>query len=268
MKTSLTFLFTLCFALCSFGWGQKGHDVTSAIAEAHLTAKADSMVNDLLDGRSMIYWANWLDNASYTPELRYTKTWHFKNVNQGVRYEDMGLNSSGDAVTAIKSRVEILTDPNASREDKVLALKILIHVVGDLHQPLHLGRATDLGGNTIKVKFFDRDTKLHSLWDTSLVDAVHKWSYSEWRDQLDRLSPAEADSIVFIGDIRESYDPSMIDDWAKETVSVADTVYEAMPEKTKVMYDQIAWSAPIIEQQLLRGGLRLAHLLNYIADQQ
>ena len=73
MKHILTAVLALCLALTSFGWGQKGHDVTSAIAEAHLTAKADSMINDLLDGRSIIYWANWLDNASYTPELRYTK---------------------------------------------------------------------------------------------------------------------------------------------------------------------------------------------------
>lgn len=257
----------LC-TLTSFGWGQKGHDVTAAIAEAHLTPEASAMVDDLLDGKSMIYWANWLDNASYQPEYRYTKTWHYKNVNKGVRYEEMGVDPSGDAVTAIKSRIEILTDTAATREDKILALKILIHVVGDLHQPMHMGHATDLGGNRIKVKFFDRETNLHSVWDTSLPDAAHKWSYTEWVKQLDRTSPEKEQAIVFPTSYPGepgTYAPGLIDSWAKETVEIVDSVYDRMPEKTVVGYDEIAWSAPIIEDRFLAGGLRLAFLLNDIA---
>lgn len=256
-----------CVLTC-FGWGQKGHDVTAAIAEAHLTPEAEAMVSDLLDGKTMVYWANWLDNASYSPELRYTKTWHYKNVNEGVRYEEMGVNPSGDAVTALKSRMEILSDSTASREDKALALKILIHVMGDLHQPMHLGHATDLGGNRTKVKFFDRDTNLHSVWDTSLPDAVHKWSYTEWVNQLDRLGPDREKAVIFPEEytLGEVYTPKLIDVWAKETVGVADKVYKKMPEKTKIMYDEIAWSAPIIEDQLLAAGLRLAFLLNCVAE--
>lgn len=267
MKHLIITVLAAAIPLLGYAWGQKGHDVTASIAEAHLTADAKAMTDSLLDGKSMIYWANWLDNASYTPELRYTKTWHYKNVNEGVRYEEMSPNPAGDAVTAIKSRMEILTDPTAKPEDKELALKILVHVMGDLHQPLHLGHATDLGGNRVKVKFFDRDTNLHSVWDTSLPDAAHKWSYTEWREQLDRLSPEEIDAIIFPGmtdPAEKVYTPKLIDIWAKETVLVAAKVYEAMPAGTKISYDQIAWSAPIIEEQLLKGGLRLAFLLNSI----
>lgn len=254
--------------LPSFGWGQKGHDVTAAIAEAHLTSEAKAFVNELLDGKSLVYWSNWLDNASYSPELKYTKTWHYKNVNEGVSYEAMGVNPSGDAVTALKSRMEILSDPNSSREDKVLALKILIHIMGDLHQPMHLGHATDLGGNRTKVKFFERDTNLHSVWDSSLPDAAHKWSYSEWVDQIDRVSPESAQKIIFPEGYASAgiYTPGLIDVWAKETVGVAQKVYDKMPEKTKIAYDEIAWSAPIIEEQFLAGGLRLAFLLNSLTS--
>lgn len=270
IKFVATAIIALSCAAQMFGWGQKGHDVTAAIAEAHLTPDAQAMVNDLLEGKSMIYWANWLDNASYTPELKYTKTWHYKNVNEGVRYEEMGVNPAGDAVTALKSRMEILANPDASRDDKVLALKILIHVMGDLHQPMHLGHANDLGGNRIKVKYFDRDTNLHSVWDSSLPDAVHKWSYTEWVDQIDRLGDDARKDVVFPSEYAagEVYTPKLIDVWAKETVGIADTVYKRMPEKTQIKYDEIAWSAPIIEQQLLAGGLRLAFLLNSLAQQQ
>lgn len=265
----LTGIICLFCVFSSFGWGKKGHDVTAAIAEAHLTPEAKALVDDLLDGRSMVYWANWLDNASYTPEYRYTKTWHYKNVNKGVRYEEMGVNPSGDAVLAIKAQMETLMDSTRTKDDKTLALKILVHIVGDLHQPLHLGHANDLGGNRVKVKFFDRDTNLHSLWDDSLPEAVHKWSYSEWVDQLDRLNPETEQTVIFpeTYESKGVYTPKLVDEWAKETVKVADVVYEKMPEKSKIKYDEIAWSAPIIEQQVLAAGLRLAFLLNSIVAQ-
>lgn len=269
MKHTFLTIIALLACLTASAWSQKGHDVTAAIAERHITPAADSLTADLFDGKSIIYWANWLDNASYQPDLRYTKTWHYKNINAGTRYEEMPPNPAGDAVTAIKSRIEILVDPEASRADKELALKILVHVVGDLHQPLHMGHATDLGGNRTKVKYFDRDTNLHSVWDSSLPESAHKWSYTEWADQIDRLDEDSIKAIVFPGITNPAemiYTPSLVDRWAKETVDVAAQVYERMPAGSKLKYDEIAWAAPIIEQQLLRAGLRLAFLLNYIAE--
>ena len=65
-------------------WGQKGHDVTCEIAERHLDRGARKAVRRLLQGKSMVYWSNWLDNASHTPEYAYTKTWHYKNIDAGV----------------------------------------------------------------------------------------------------------------------------------------------------------------------------------------
>lgn len=266
-KTLLSLSAALCCAMTVFGWSQKGHDVTAAIAEKHLTPEASAMVAELLDGKSLVYWANWLDNASNTPQYKYTKTWHYKNVNDGIPYHEMGVNPAGDAVLAIKSQMETLRDTAKTKEERALALKILTHVVGDIHQPMHMGHATDLGGNRIKVKFFDRDTNLHSVWDSSLPEAAHKWSYTEWVDQLDRLDGDAETAIIFPAEYIApgEYTSGLIDIWAKEGVGVAAKVYERMPDKSRIAYDEIAWSAPIIEQQLLSGGLRLAFLLNTIA---
>ena len=254
-------LFTLALlmlgcSLMSWSWSKKGHDVTAYIAEKHLTPKAKAAVDSLLEGKSMVYWANWLDNASHTPEYAYSKTWHYKNVNKGVRYEEMAPNPNGDAVTAIKSRIEILSDPAAPFADKQLALKMLVHIVGDLHQPMHMGHATDLGGNRIKIKFFGRDKNLHTIWDGDLVESAHKWSYSEWQEQIDRVSP-EAEAAYVAG---------TVDDWAKQTVAIADEVYDAMPQGTDISYNEIARWTPIIENQLLAAGLRLASILNAIYE--
>lgn len=237
-------------------WGQKGHDVTAYIAEQHLTPTTKAAVDSLLDGMSIVYWANWLDNASHTRELAYTKTWHYKNIDEGVRYEEAQANPAGDAVTAIKSRIEILTDPASSAADRDLALKILIHVVGDLHCPMHLGHATDLGGNRTKIKYFNRDNNLHSVWDSSIPESAHKWSYTEWQQQIDRLTPEQQAAAV----------AGTIDDWAKQTLGYATQIYNSFPPESNISYNEVAECAPIVERQFVLGGLRLAHLLNSIYD--
>lgn len=241
----------------AFGWGQKGHDTTVFIAENHLTPTTKAIVEELLDGKSMVYYANWLDNASHTPEYAYSKTWHYKNVDADQTYESAPLLETGDIVRAIDSRVDILKNDKASREDRQLALKMLIHFLGDIHQPMHLGHASDLGGNRWIVKYFGRDNNLHSVWDSSLPESAHKWSYTEWQQQIDRATPEETDSILNNGNSEA---------WAEETFEIGKKVYDLTPEGTKISYDYIAEWTPVVEQQFLKGGLRLADLLNSIFD--
>lgn len=245
-----------CAALSAGAWSHKGHDTVAYIAECHLTPAAADSVASLLDGRSPVYWANWLDNASYTPDYAYTKTWHYKNIDEGVAYADAPVNPKGDVVTATREQIAILYDTVSTRSQKVLALKILVHVVGDMHQPMHMGHLSDRGGNSVKVKFFDNDTNLHSLWDGSLVNSAHSWSYSEWQDQLDRLPLIEEYATV----------AGSVDDWASQTYDIATRVYNYFPAGTKASYNHIATWSTTIEQQLLRGGLRLAYILNAIFD--
>lgn len=254
MKKSLLFFAALITAVQAFAWGQKGHDVTAYIAEQHLTPAAKAAVDSILEGKSMVYWANWLDNASHQREMAYTKTWHYKNIDEGVRYEEAPANPAGDAVTALKAQIETLTDPNSTFEQKNLAMKILIHVAGDIHMPLHMGHATDLGGNRIKVKYFGRDTNLHSVWDTPLPESAHNWSYTEWQNQIDRVTPEE-EAIITSG---------TIDDWAKQSVNIAADVYRYFADKTNISYDEVACWTPVVERQFLYGGLRLASILNSI----
>lgn len=245
--------------LCSisgYAWSQKGHDVTAYIAEKHLTPAAAAAVDSILDGMSMVYWANWLDNASHTLQYAYTKTWHYKNIDEGERYEEAQANPAGDITTAVKAQLETLADKSATAEQHNLAMKILVHLMGDMHQPMHLGRAKDLGGNRIKVKFFGNDKNLHSVWDSSLPEYAHKWSYSEWQEQIDRLSPEKQEAEI----------AGWIDDWAKETMKAASDVYRLTPSGSPMSYDAVAYWTPTVEKQFLRGGLRLAHLLNMLYD--
>lgn len=255
-RISLTSLLAVFCVTMALAWGQKGHDVVAHIAERHLTPDTKSTIDSILDGRSLVYWANWLDNASHTPEYAYSKTWHYKNVDEGVRYEEAPANPAGDAVTAIKAQIETLTLGKPTNEESALALKMLTHIVGDIHQPLHMGHAADLGANRVKVKFFNRDANLHSVWDSRIPESAHNWSYTEWADQLDRLNPKM--------ELKES--AGSVDDWARQTLVLADAIYKAFPEGANISYNEVFEWTPVIETQLLRAGLRLARILNSIFD--
>lgn len=256
-KNLLSIGIMLSMSVSAFGWGQKGHDVTAYIAEQHLTPAAKAAVEDLYDGKSLVYWANWPDNACHTPEYAYTKTWHYRNIDAGNDYDVFPRNENGDVTTAIKQQYAVLADPNASKEDKKLALILLVHFCGDIHQPMHMGHLSDLGGNQVHLKFFGKNTNLHSIWDSGVLESGHAWSHTEWANQIDRISKEEAAQII------SSADP---DDWGKECFGYATRIYDTTPAGSELSYDYVAEWTPLIEQQLLKGGYRLADLLNTLFD--
>ena len=254
MKRLLLLLICLPLLQNAGAWGQKGHDVTACIAECHLTPVAAARIDRVLEGHSPVYCANWLDNASHTPEYAFTKTWHYLNIDEGQTLTTAPRNPQGDVLEAVETLAARLKRGGLTPDEEALDLKMLIHLVGDLHCPMHTGHLSDLGGNRVPVLFFAQETNLHSVWDTKLPEAAHRWSYTEWQQQIDRL-PADEAAAVAAGT------PA---DWLEETHAVCGEIYASTPEGTKISYDYIARYAPVVERQLLRGGLRLARLLNEI----
>lgn len=250
----LTFLAAI-YALTCFGWGQKGHDTVAYIAECNLSPKAYKKVVKVLGDHSMVYFANWMDNASNTPDYRYTKTWHYANVDEGFTYQTMEKNEKGDIVTAINDIITKLQSGNLSAEEEAINLKFLIHLVGDIHAPMHAGRKSDLGGNKVSVTYFGKKTKLHSLWDTPMVEDIHRWSYTEWQQQLDKFCSKERKAEIMTGTAA---------DWLTESHKFAVDIYAASPEEKKLSYDYQNLFAKRLEERLLFGGLRLAMILNEI----
>ena len=240
-------------ALTAYPWGQKGHDTVAYIAECHLSPEAKAAAEELLDGRSIVYYANWLDNASNTPEYSFSKTWHYKNIDEDETFETAKINEKGDIVTALEKQIAVLRDTTLSKEERSLALKMTVHLLGDIHQPMHLGHASDLGGNRWEVRYFKNPTNLHSVWDSKIVESAHKWSYSEWQQQIDRADTAQTAEILSLSTPQE---------WAKETYMISKEVYDKTPQDFNIEYNYIAEWTPLIEQQFLKGGLRLAEVLN------
>ena len=125
----------------AFAWGQKGHDITACIAECHLKPAAAKKIDRILGGYSPVYYANWLDNASHTPAYAHTKTWHYLNVDEGETFESMPENPAGDVLKAVEQLVRELRSKRLTAREEQIRLRMLIHLVGDMHCPMHLGHA-------------------------------------------------------------------------------------------------------------------------------
>lgn len=254
-------------SLVSFGWGPTGHDVVAAIAEKHLTDKTKECLDEILDGRSIVYYSSWMDNIQNSPYwsngYNQTKTWHYANVDKGETYQTMKKNEKGDVITGLAMLTDELTNNYDNLTDSMRAdyVKMIVHMVGDMHCPMHAGRLSDLGGNRMKVKWFGRNTNLHSVWDSKIVESARKWSYSEWRDQLDRAVCPEWVASVTVGGYEE---------WFMETVDGAAKIYayvEALGEENPNLSYQFVYDfSPLLENRLLTGGYRLAYVLNTIFD--
>ncbi len=245
--------------LTAFSWGAKGHDVIAKIAENHLTESAREKVHAILGGHDLVYYANWMDNLRNSPYWSsgyyMTGPWHYANVDEGYTYETMTKNPKGDIITALDTMIAGLKGGNLNDSLRLDYLRMVIHMVGDIHQPMHAGRLSDLGGNKIEVKWFDRKDNLHSIWDSDVMNLGHSWSYTEWVQQLDIIAPET--SATFSGGVPR--------EWFEETYQIAVKIYDSpKPSNVSTTFAYAFNWMPTIESQLIKAGYRLAEVLNEI----
>ncbi|MDR0542367.1 MAG: S1/P1 nuclease [Dysgonamonadaceae bacterium] len=251
--TVLTGLFVLT-TFPAFGWGATGHRIIGEMAENQLTKTAKERINAILSNASIAMVANWGDEVRSDPAYDYTATWHYTNVDSGLTraaFDTIALRlKNGQNIYSIVTLTEYLKQiPNDTA-----MLKMLIHLVGDMHCPMHLGRAGDKGGNTVRIKWFRNSTNLHSLWDSALIDS-QKLSYTEYAGHLMRIYPAHGKP--FDGKART------ILDWAWNVYLCTQTVYASAAE-TGQSYKYIYKYKPLWESRLVEAAEHLAALLNYI----
>lgn len=261
---SIVCILMLMNPMQAFAWGAKGHDVVAAIAEQHLTPKAKRKISKLLDGRSIVFYSSWMDNIQNSPYwddgYYKTKTWHYANVDKGLTYQTMQKNENGDVVKGLEFITKEMTENYAGLTDSVRVdyLKMIVHMVGDLHCPMHAGRLSDRGGNDTKVMWFRSETSLHSVWDSRMIDSARKWSYSEWCEQFDTKSRK----------YRKEISQGSYEDWFMKTVSEAAKIYDYVESRPgmvpELSYQYVYDFSPLLEEQLLNAGYRLAHVLNTI----
>ena len=260
MKIKLLLLIPFLFFMKSSSdeavfWGKNGHRATGEIAEKHLTRKAKRSIDKILKGQSLAFVATYADEIKSDKKYNKYYSWHYINMDLDQTYEETEKNPKGDLVTGINTCIEILNDKNSSDDEKNFHLKMLVHFMGDLHQPMHIGRKEDKGGNSIQVEWFGKGSNLHRVWDTNMIDDW-EMSYIELADNADDLSKTQIETI----------EKGTLIDWVNEVHIVTNEVYNSVEKGENLRYKYSYNHFGTVRTQLQKGGIRLAKVLNDIFD--
>ena len=279
------FLRALCalclFATClpAFAWAALGHRLVGVLAERHLDPAAEAEVHALLAGEpdpTLAGVAAWVDalRNSDPPRFKATSRWHYINAQGGGCDFDLARDCpDGNCVVAqIEKQSAILADrtqPPAARRD---ALKFLVHLVGDVHQPLHAGDRTDAGGNryqvslvtTLEPEAYAKDnyvdgvmgTNLHAVWDYYILGA-DGLSLPQYARKLDALPWPPADEVPVFAPMG----------WAKESCRLIEARH-IYPDTHKLDDAYLDAFRPLAEQRIRQAAWRLAQVLNQALGQQ
>jgi hypothetical protein len=271
--------FIAALALLSSGsvlaWGNTGHRVVGEVAAKFLDPHVGYRAHQILKGESLARASTWPDEIKSEPaNYSHTYSWHYTTWAQDdhEHSEHEETSSTGLLLTAINQQLAVLSDPKESDDKKAFALRFIVHLIGDVHMPLHVGGGLDQGGNLCKVSYMGRPYSLHSLWDEGMIDFTNL-SFTE----LTRFI-TEGRSVAEISSIQSG----TVVDWAEESKNIVATLYpenvmapqdpistrtycgrEVSPEAVPKLSYQYAYQfMPIVEQRLFEAGVRLAMLLN------
>jgi hypothetical protein len=230
-------------------WGSVGHRAVGRIAERHLTPQAARAVAELLAPEQLAFIPTWADEIRSEPDWAKADPWHWVTIPDGQTYESSEKNPGGDLLEAISRFEKLLADRKAPRGERVQALKWLAHLVGDIHQPLHVGRGDDHGGNDVLVLWLGEPSTLHTVWDVKIIES-NQLSFSELAELLDHPTPEE---------VREWQAAAPLD-WARESQQLRAACYDLGDRKLSYRYAHDHWS--VVQTRLLQAGVRLAGELN------
>jgi hypothetical protein len=247
-------LFFFFIPSAASAWGTLGHRIIGEMSENLLSEIAKARITPILSNASIAMISNWGDEVRSDSAYDYTADWHYTNLDAGLKRVAFDMQAlkrdNGQNIYSVLA----LTNHLKQAPGDTIMLKMLIHLVGDMHCPLHLGHADDKGGNSIKISWFGVESNLHRLWDSELIDR-QKLSYTEYTTHLMRVN--ELQIIPFDGSV------NTILDWAWETYISAQTVYASAEEVGKP-YEYVYHYKYLWENNLIKAAEHLASLLNYI----
>lgn len=256
-KGLLAFAFVLYMPLHAGAWGMLGHRIVGQIAESHLSGKARKGVKEVLGNESLAMASNWGDFIKSDPAYDYLYNWHFVNLpagldKQGV-FDLLEQEKSPNVYNKIPEMAAVLKNRKTSAEEKRLAMRLLIHLMGDLNQPMHTARKEDLGGNKVFVTWFGEKSNLHRVWDESLIE-YQQLSYTEYANAINFPS---ADQL-------STWRNSSLKDYVYGSYMACNRIYANVKPEERLSYKYNFEFVGLLNEQLLKGGICLANILNDI----
>jgi S1/P1 Nuclease len=249
------------------------------MTEQQLTPVAKANIAKLLHESDLTTAATWPDRMRGAKDApifwtQHAATWHYADVPRDSNYANSPKNPQGDAVQAMQAFTAILKQQPipagpveagmqlyfnklAPQNEKVqqFALRFLIHIVADLHQPLHFGYSADHGGNNSEVLWFGDKRNLHNVWDTLLISQSPRSENAyiqHLTEQLNQLSPTELQELA-------DTDPEV---WLREAQALLGKIYAWHNTSAILTDDYFVEFGPTVDQQLLKASVRTATILN------
>jgi S1/P1 Nuclease len=255
-------LSVLLFSGDALAWGYTGHRIIADIAEQFLEPETAHQIRDLLAIENVTTLA---DVSTWADQIRLqrpeTASWHYVNIpvhpapdEPSAYFAVRDCPNDACVVAKIEHFERVMADQQASKRQRLEALKYLVHFIGDVHQPLHASNNYDRGGNDVQVKFMGRQLNLHVVWDTGIIEPAVRGDERRYAMQLaQNMTQAEL-SDWSQGDAIS---------WANEAHQIAVcAIYDELQQAAALPDGYEAWALPIVNEQLERAGVRLARVLN------
>ena len=241
-----SFVLFFCFTGSVFAWGPRGHKIVAQIAKHYLDEAVADSVEKYLDDISIEKAGYWMDEVVMNSSYDFMKPWHFVAIESDKTYV---RSKDPDIINVLENLISTLKQKKSSRKETFLSLKILIHLVADIHQPLHCGFVKDKGGSNIKLRFFFKATDLHEVWDSEVLE--YKGITAE--DCLRLASNFTKRDL-------STYQRIDVLNWMEESRALLSYAYDFKGNKLGDEY--LEKVTPIIKMQLVKAGIRLAAVLN------
>jgi len=251
-------LFFFYLPLQSMAWGMLGHRIVGEIASTYLTAKARSEIQKILGHESIAMASNWADFIKSDTAYRYLSPWHYVDFEKGLSYQQMKdhlkTDTAVDAYTKLNFLVKELKKKNLPKDKKIMYLRLLIHIAEDMSQPLHVSPEGTSGGNSIKLNWFNTPSNLHRVWDENLIE-YQQLSYTEYAKAIN--FPTASQKKIWI--------KQPVTEWLYDSYTIAqDLIDNAPAANSRLSYEYNFYHVATLNEQLLKGGIRLAGLLNEV----
>jgi len=248
----LTVLLFISIPAQLFAWGKKGHGIVAEIAFAFLDSNTKQNVRHYLGSTTIEEASTWMDEMRGDHQYDYMKSWHYVNIDKGTQYE---ATKEPNVINALNKAIDNLSrKENLSDAEIKTNLMVIFHLVGDMHQPLHVGYRSDKGGNDIQVKYLGNSDNLHRVWDTEIIE-----SEGITTDQCLLLYS------TFDNSDREEFKDLNIGKWIYQPRSQLSKVYNFNHDSNVIDQAYVDKNKKIVELQLLIAGIRLASVLQKVA---
>jgi len=248
---------TVLSSLQLFAWGQKGHRIIAGIAYEYMSDRTKDRVDAILGKHGLVYLANLPDELKSDSTYDYTYDWHFQDLPPGLTDDELVRLRNSYPIEG--GHLWFVYDSICKRlqtmDNDTMALIYVVHLTGDFFCPTHLAHLDDKGGNTIRMKWFNYSTNMHTVWDDKLIDS-QGYSYTEYIEYLEDRFDGES-QFLFNASAAEL---------TANNYHLVSAIYEYQPSYDGNAYHYIYRWREAAEHQLFVAGVRLAKILNELYE--